>query len=83
MSKILVEIKVPAADITRDVFIPYECHLYEIVELVKTALSEEVAHGFRGVDDTVLCDAETGQVFDINLTPEEVGLRNGSRLLLI
>lgn len=83
MSKILVEIAVPAAGVTRDVFIPYECRLCDVTELVKTVFAEEVAHGFRAVDDTVLCDAETGQVFDVNLTPEEIGLRNGARLLMI
>lgn len=83
MSKILVEVRVPAADKKRDVFIPYEVRLHEITELVKSVFAEEVSHGFSPRDDTYLCDADTGAVYNVNLTPEEIGLENGSRLMLI
>ena len=62
---------------------PTSVALYEIDRAGEDGVREEAAHGFRAVDDTVLCDAETGQVFDVNLTPEEIGLRNGARLLMI
>ena len=83
MTKILVQILVPAADIHRDVLIPYESRMHEITELVKAVFADETAHGFAPVADTLLCDAETGDVFDVSQTPEEIGLRNGSRLMLI
>ena len=83
MSRILVKVAVPAADKERDVFIPYECRMLEITELVKAVFSEETAHSFAPAADTVLCDGETGAVHDVNRTAEELGLRNGSRLLLI
>ncbi len=83
MSKILVEVSVPAADRRRDVFIPFECRMHEITELVKAVFADEVAESYEPVADTLLCDAETGYVFDVNSTPEELGLENGSRLLLI
>jgi hypothetical protein len=83
MSKILVEIRVPAADKRRDVFIPFERPLYEITELVKAVFSEEAAQGFEPDAETVLCDAGSGQILDGDRTPEELGLLNGARLLLI
>lgn len=83
MSKILVEVRVPAAGRTRDVFIPYERPIYEITELVKVVFSEEAAQGFEPDAETVLCDEGSGQVLDVNRTPEEMGLLNGARLLLI
>jgi len=83
VSKILVEVRVPAAERRRDVFIPYERPVCEITELVKGVFSEEAAQGFEPDAETLLCDAESGQVFDVNRTPEELGLSNGARLLLI
>lgn len=83
MSKILVRVAVPAADKQRDVFIPYESRMHEVTELVKVVFSDETAHSFAPVADTVLCDAATGAMCDVNKTAEELGLRNGSRLLLI
>lgn len=83
MSKILVEIRVPAADRTRDVLIPYERPFYEIIELVKTVFGDEIAQGFIPDAETVLCHADSGHVLDVNRTPEELGLLNGARLLLI
>ena len=83
MTKILVEVTVPAADLRRDVFIPYECRLAEITELVKAVFAGETADSFAPLAGTLLCEAGTGAVYDVNKTPEELGLQNGSRLLLI
>ena len=83
MSKIIVKVVVPAADRERDVFIPYECRLHEIIDMVKLVFADETAHSFTPVADTILCAAETGAVYDLNKTPEELGLQNGSRLMLI
>lgn len=82
MSKILVEVAVPAADARFDVLIPYESRFAEVLELVKVAFADEVASTFEPGDDTVLCDAETGAIFNLSLTSEELGLVNGSRLIL-
>ena len=83
MSKILIEVAVPAADARFDVLIPYESRLVEVLELMKAAFAEEVASTFEPGDDTILCDAGTGAIFNINLTSEELGLVNGTRLILL
>ncbi len=83
MAKILVQIAVPAAAARRDVLIPYECRVHEVTALVKAVFAEETAEGFKAAEDTVLCDAATGDVLDVSMTPEELGLRNGARLMLI
>jgi len=38
---------------------------------------------FKANDEAVLCDAETGIVFDINTEIAELDIHNGSRLMLI
>lgn len=77
------EVSVPAADIRGDVFIPYEIRLHDTIELIKAVFAEEASHGFMPSDETLLCDADTGAVYNVNLTPEEIGLENGSRLMLM
>ena len=83
MSKILVEVAVPAANLRRDLFIPYECRLAEITKLVKAVFAGETGDSFAPVAGTLLCEAGSGAIYDVNKTPEELGLQNGSRLLLI
>ena len=83
MTKILIDVTVPAAALRRDLFIPYECRLAEITELVKAVFAGETGDSFTPVADTLLCEAGSGVVYDLSKTPEELGLQNGSRLLLI
>jgi len=83
VSKILVEIRVPAAERRCDVFIPYEAKLYEVTELVKALFADDDESGFVPTEDSILCDAISGAIFNVNLSPQELGLKNGSRLLLM
>jgi len=83
MSRILVEIRVPAAEARYDVFIPYESRVSEVTELLKALLSDDSEGSFSPTADTVLCDAESGSVLDVNRSALDLGLENGSRLLLI
>lgn len=83
MHKILVEIYNPASNHTFDVFIPLESKLYEVTLLLSNAVSE-LSNGFyKATEQTALCDRSSGQVLDINLTVEELGLKNGSKLMLL
>ena len=83
MSKILVEVYVPAADRRCDLLVPYESKLVEVIELVKTVFADDPDSNFTPVDDTILCDRGTGSIFNVNLSAQELGLQNGSRLMLI
>jgi hypothetical protein len=83
VTKILVEVAVPAAGLKRDLFIPFELRLAEIAELVKVVFAGETGDSFAPVADTLLCEAGSGVIYDVDKTPEELGLENGSRLLLI
>ena len=82
MSRILVQIRVPASDVSSDALIPYECRLNEVNDLVKALFADRGDAGFTPVDDTVLCNA-VGEVLDLERSAMELGLENGSKLLLI
>jgi hypothetical protein len=85
MDKLLVEIFIPAANQTFDVFIPKRSRLYEVADLLTSAVGElsAVAAPMSATEKMVLCDRESGNLLNINLTMEELGLINGSKLMLL
>ncbi len=81
--KALVEIVVPAAGETFDVYIPLYSRMEDILHMAASAISDLTAGKYRASGDAVLCDAQTGAVFDINMIAADLRLTNGSRLMLI
>lgn len=83
MDKILLEIYVPAASKTYDVFIPLKSKLYEVLQLLGK-VSLELSDGRLCADKTsVLCFRMTGNILDLNKTVEEHNLNNGAQLMII
>ena len=83
MSKITVEVYLPAAQKAFDVQVPADSRLSLVTELIGRTL-EEVSGGLFHADSAaVLCERETGEMLNINMTVWELGLRNSSRLMLI
>lgn len=82
-NKVLVEISLPAAGQKYDVYIPLESKMSEVVKLVSNALADLSEGKYKATEDAVLCDAETGIIFNINTEVAELNIRNGSHLMLI
>lgn len=83
MSKILIELYLPAIHRVFDVYIPVASKLYEVEALIAGVLTELSDGQFVPSGDTVLCDRLSGQTLDINSSALELQLLNGSRLMLI
>lgn len=83
MQKIMVEVYLPAARRAFDIFIPPDRKLYEITGLIAQSLSELTEGMFEASASTALCAREDGRIFNINLSARELGLANGSMLILI
>ncbi|MEH7115071.1 methyltransferase [Neobacillus niacini] len=83
MHKILVEIYNPASNNSYDVFIPLKSPVYEVVYLLSNTISELSQGQYKPSEQTILCDRKTGNLFDINKTIEELGLKNGSKLMIL
>lgn len=81
--KALVEIFVPAAGSRFDVYIPLDVRMSEVVRLTAGLLSELSDGKYKAAADAVLCDEESGIIYSINKEVAELGIRNGSRLMLI
>ncbi len=83
MDNILVEVYLPAAGKSYDVYLPLSSKIHEILALLSGALGELSDGHFSAAADTVICDRITGKILDINFRVGEIGLRNGSKLMLI
>lgn len=82
-NKVLVEISVPAAGGKYDVFIPLDSRMSEVVRLVASAMSELSQGRYKATEQAVLLDAESGTIFRSDMMVEELGIKNGSRLVLV
>jgi len=83
MNKVLVEVCLPAANQSFDVFIPLDSRMSEVLTLVSALLSELSDGKYQATHDAVLCDAASGIIYNINMYVSELGIQNGSRLMLI
>lgn len=83
MNRVTVEVYLPAAQKAFDVQVPADSRLSLVTELIGRTL-EEVSDGLYCADAAAaLCERETGDILNINMTVWELGLRNGSKLMLI
>lgn len=83
MNKVLVEVFLPAANRSFDVFIPLESKMSEVVVLVSSLLSDLSDGKYKANGNAVLCDAQSGIIYNINMAVAELGITNGSKLMLI
>lgn len=83
MHKILVEIYNPASNNTYDVFIPLKSPVYEVVYLLTHTISDLSQGQYKATQQSILCDRKTGVLYDINKSIAELGLKNGSKLMII
>ena len=83
MNKVLVEVVVPAADSKFDVYIPLESRMSEVKSLIVGIVNDLTEGKYIGDENSVLCDFETGIIFNVNMVVSELGMINGSKLMLI
>lgn len=83
MYKFLVEVYVPVLGKAWDMFIPQSMQMYEVLELVKKAVTDLSEGRFIADENTAICYREDGTILNINLSVTELGIKNGSKLMLI
>ena len=82
-NKVLVEVFVPASGDKFDVFIPLESRMSEVVTLVAGVLSDLSDGKYKATKDAILCDSTSGIIYNVNMAVAELGIANGSQLMLI
>lgn len=83
MEKILIEIFLPASGKKFEVFVPIKNKLSEIQPVLADMIASLSIGVYTSSEESVLCDKETGIIYNINLSIEDLGLKNGSQLILI
>lgn len=83
MNNIIVEVFLPANGHKYDIRISGDMLISDITEMVSEIVTELAYGQFRGDANTVLCNAETGEILNINLSAREQGIFNASKLMLI
>jgi hypothetical protein len=82
-SKALVEVIIPAAEKKFDVLIPLDSRMSEVRSLISAALGDLTDGKFKADATSIICDAKNGMVFDVNMNISELGIKNGSKFMLI
>lgn len=82
MDKVLVEIYIPAIGVEYDTFLPGQITVKQATELLNSIFSQLNQEYFQS-RILLLCDRETGIIFNPEDFIEETRISNGSKLLLI
>ena len=81
--KYLVEVYIPAAQKTFDMRIPATSRMGEITSLV-AALAADLSEGsYKATKQSILVDAQSGNMYDVNMTAMSQGVQNGTQFILI
>lgn len=83
MDKVLVEVYVPVIERTFDFFIPLQSQMSEVVELMKKGIVDLTDGVFICDEKSCICHRDSGAIININKSVLELGIKNGSRLMLI
>lgn len=82
-NKILVEILCAATGNIYDVQISSDCLMHEALTLIKAILDDFEKGKYATDGSTLIYNAENGKVVNLNNYVCELGLHNGSRLVIV
>ena len=82
MNKILVEVKLPAAGLSYDMFVPDSMQIGTLTMLAASVLSRLSGGAYIVGEHAVLCEQKTGAQFNPDARIFETNIRNGTKLLL-
>lgn len=83
MDKILIEVSLPAADRSFEIYIPLDQKFYEVTLIISKLIGELSNGMFICDDDAVLCEKSTGHILNIDMSARELKLKNGAKLILL
>lgn len=82
-NKFLVEVYLPAAQRSFDMKFPSDSRIGEVNALAAALAADLSGGSYRATDQSVLVNAENGRIYDVNMKVSELGIQNGTRLILI
>ena len=82
MSTILIEVKLPAADISYDLRVPDTMQIGTLTSLASSVFTELSNGIYHAGLKTVLCEQKTGKEYDVNSQIRDTDICNGTKLYL-
>lgn len=82
-NKLLVKLIVPLLEEKYEVFIPINKRISTVITLIEKALNEMTNGYYPKKENSVIIDAESGNVFDVNLLVKDSKMINGSKIILL
>lgn len=82
-NKVLVELLSAGSSKVYDVYIPSDAYLYEVLPLLSSVVSDLSSGSYKTDEAVVLCNADTGDIYNVNKMIDELGIINGSRLMIV
>lgn len=82
MKKILIEVKLPAAGLTYDLSIPDSMQVGMLTQLTASVFAKLSNGVYMATSDSILCEQQTGKLYDVNARIYETDIRNGTKLFL-
>jgi len=83
MNKLNVEIEIPVAQKTIEVFLPVHLSGYEAAELIKKLAVSLTNNIFMSDGETVLFKKDDGIILDLNMPIWMLNIKNGDKLVII
>jgi hypothetical protein len=83
MKKYLVDLYLPATNKHYDVYLPTGKQIHEATQLLVTIAESLSGGGYKGTEDSLLLNADNGELINRDATVYDAGIRNASRLILI
>ena len=83
MEDLFLQIYIPSISKTFDIKATKNLKIYELKTMLFDLLSAEIDSEIFDKSKAVLSDKESGVILNINLSVEELRIRNGSSLMLI
>jgi hypothetical protein len=83
MKKYLVDVFLPAINRHYDVYLPTGKQVNEATQLL-VRIAESLSGGsYKGTEDSLLLNANSGELISRDVSVYDAGIRNSSRLILI
>lgn len=83
MNKILLELFIPATGKIIEIRVPRNLKVATARDMIIGYLKSLSELEYVPSDRSVLCDYETGAIFEANLFINQLGLMNGSKIMII
>ena len=82
-NKVCINLIVPILEARYNVFVPVNKKTIEIIFLLNKAISNMTNDSYKINDQSKLINADTGVIYDVNLTIKENDIMNSSTLILL